>query len=472
MLTDVANVEVYEERNGDFSLSFNVFNTERNAHSYPLLQEESIVDLNGQEFRVKQLTEVRNYKSVEAQHVFFDLIGKRKEDIFGGTRSANDMFNWLLSGTGWTYEIVDSVPSALFANFGESNVLSLIRSACEQFGCAIKIEPNRHLKVGLRVGVDKDEQFRYAYNIKTLTKTIDSTDLTTKIKGYGGDGLEVTYTSPMADIYGEIWAEPFEDDRFTIVESLTERLKQELNDTPDINIEIELAELGMDVSLDDGVWTIYEPLGIEYLSYITSIQSFPFTNKSPIVTISNFKNTITDILTKTKIEIDENKKETRSRFEQTNDRITLEVEQVNESIATLEVQADNITLSVSDLRDDVNGHSATLSIQAGLISSKVSRGDVISSINQSAEAVTIQASKINLVGKVTASDIEVGNSIQLGDSTSQATKAIRFNGIDSWIYSTGSNLVMSSGNSILFQSPYLDFNNATIANLNSVAKFG
>ena len=122
MLTDVANVEVYEERNGDFSLSFNVFNTERNAHSYTLLQEDSIVDLNGQEFRVKQLTEVRNYKSVEAQHVFFDLIGKRKEDIFGGTRSANDMFNWLLSGTGWTYEIVDGVPSALFANFGESNV--------------------------------------------------------------------------------------------------------------------------------------------------------------------------------------------------------------------------------------------------------------------------------------------------------------------------------------------------------------
>ena len=447
MLTDVSNVEITEERNGDFSISFTVFNTERNAHSYPLLQEESIVDLEGQEFRVKRITEVKGYKVVDAQHVFFDLIGKRKEDIFGGTRSVNDMFNWLLSDTGWTYEIVDSVPSALFANFGESNVLSLIRSACEQYECSIKIEPNKHLKVGLRVGEDKDEQFRYGYNIKTLTKSVDTTNLTTKIKGYGGNGLEVTYTSPMADIYGEIWAEPVEDDRFTIAESLVNRVKQEIQDMPDISIEIELAELGMDVSLDDGIWTIYEPLGIEYLSYITSITSYPFTNKSPVVTISNVKKTITDILTRTKIEIDENKKETRSRFEQTNEQITLAVERIGEAEAKIEIQADEISLTVK-------------------------KGEIISSINQSAEAVTIEASKINLIGKVTASDIEVGNSIQLGDSTSQATKAIRFNGTDSWIYSNGSNLILSSGNSILFQSPYLDFNNATIANLNSVAKFG
>jgi len=199
--------------------------------------------------------------------------------------------------------------------------------------------------------------------------------------------------------------------------------------------------------LDDGIWTIYEPLGIEYLSYITSITSYPFTNKSPVVTISNVKKTITDILTRTKIEIDENKKETRSRFEQTNEQITLAVERIGEAESKIEIQADQITLTVK-------------------------KGEIISSINQSAEAVTIEASKINLVGKVTASDIEVGNSIQLGDSTSQATKAIRFNGTDSWIYSTGSNLILSSGNSILFQSPYLDFNNATIANLNSVAKFG
>lgn len=48
---------------------------------------------------------------------------------------------------------------------------------------------------------------------------------------------------------------------------------------------------------------------------------------------------------------------------------------------------------------------ATLTVQAGQISTKVSRDGVISSINQTAEAVKISAGKINLSGYVTASKL-------------------------------------------------------------------
>lgn len=445
-LTNVQGLEMYEELNGDFSLAFTAIGTNENQHGYRLLEEESIIELEGHAFRVKQLQETRNRKTITAQHVFFDLIDSRKDDIFGGTRSANEMFAWLLVGTGWTYKIVDSVPAQLFANFGNANVLSLIRSACNQFGCSIKIEPNKHIKVGMRVGLDKDEQFRYKHNIKTLKKTVDTTKLTTCIKGIGKDGLEVTYKSPNVAIYGERWAEDVSDERFTIAESLTKHIKRQLQDVPEISIDIETTTLGMNVGLDDGIWTIYEPMSIEYLSYVQAIKSYPFSNKSSVVTISNVKKTITDILTQTKIEIDENKKETRSRFEQTNEQITLAVERIGEAEAKIEIQADQIEL-------------------------RVQKGEIISTINQSAEAVTIQASKINLVGKVTSSDIEIGNTLKLGTYNTGTTKAIMFNNNDAWIYSTGTNLILDSAN-IQLLAYAIDFSNAYITGLNVTAKFG
>ena len=94
---------------------------------------------------------------------------------------------------------------------------------------------------------NKDEQFRYKHNIKTLKKSVDTTKLATAIKGYGANGLVVEYRSPNEAIYGARWAEPIKDERYTIAESLLERLKQELVDAPEVSIELELSQLGFDV---------------------------------------------------------------------------------------------------------------------------------------------------------------------------------------------------------------------------------
>ena len=48
---------------------------------------------------------------------------------------------------------------------------------------------------------------------------------------------------------------------------------------------------------------------------------------------------------------------------------------------------------------------ATLTIHADAITSKVSKGAIASTINQTAQSVLIEASKINLVGYVTASQL-------------------------------------------------------------------
>lgn len=70
---------------------------------------------------------------------------------------------------------------------------------------------------------------------------------------------------------------------------------------------------------------------------------------------------------------------------------------------------------------------SSLSVQAGQISSKVSRDGVISSINQSPESISINASKINLTGYVTVSSLGAGGSTKVdgGNITTGTVSASR-----------------------------------------------
>ena len=426
-LPDINGVEDVEQVNGEYSLSFVCFNTKNNEHAYPLVQEEATVELDGHEFRIKQMTEVRDRKEVHAQHIFFDLVDHYQEGTFGGIHTLDEFVTYALKGTGFTFENVDVTESAFIPNFGEGNVVALIRQICDAFGCEVQIMPGRHLRFMKQIGADKDEQFRYKHNIKTIKKSVDTTKLATAIKGYGANGLVVEYHSPNEAIYGTRWAEPIKDDRYTIAESLLERLKQELVDVPEVSIELELLQLGFEVGLGDRVWVIYEPLGIDFQTRVMEIKRYPFTKRSPVVTLSNKKRVFTDILTETKIEIDENKKETRSRIEQTNERITLEVERIDESIATLQIEADNIQLSVQSLDSRLGNAEAQLVIQANQIEQKVSYSDyngveIVSRINQTPTTVTIEAEKINLDGIT-----RVNSALWVGAPGDYATaKAVNF----------------------------------------------
>jgi phage minor structural protein len=450
-LVDYNGLEVIEEVNGEFSLSFTSFFTDKNEYAYPLLVEESIIEFEEHEFRVKKLKETRNRKVVNyAQHIFFDLIDTPIYTINGGTKTLDEAVSFVLSGTGWTFENVDITQSVLLPNFGEDNVLALIRAICEAFECEAKIEPNKHLKFIKQIGKDDDFQFRYRHNIKTLTRDVDTSKLATVIKGYGGNGLEVTYTSPNISVFGERHATPVKDDRFTVAESLTERIRRDLVDFPEVTIEIEEVDLGEGKELGDKVWLIYEPLGIEFQTRIMARKQFPNQKGKNTATLGNRKKTFSDILTETRVEIDQNNKQFQSRIEQTNERITLEVEEIGESIASVNLRADNIELKVSDNEDNIaslnlrsdnielsvsslggrmDSAESSISVNAGNISSKVNQTDyngntIASLINQSATTITLDAQKIEMLGIT-----NVANELNIGESFDDGTyKSINFRG--------------------------------------------
>lgn len=80
-----------------------------------------------------------------------------------------------------------------------------------------------------------------------------------------------------------------------------------------------------------------------------------------------------------------------------NDIYTPNDQGIEEVRSELKVKTDEISASVSN---KVRGLESKISIQADRISSKVSRGDIISEINQSPEQIKIKASKIDLTGNV------------------------------------------------------------------------
>ena len=87
------------------------------------------------------------------------------------------------------------------------------------------------------------------------------------------------------------------------------------------------------------------------------------------------------------------------------------IESSNEQIALKANSADVYTKTATDglISTEVTNRNAAIQVSADAINStvstKVGKSEVISSINQSSESVTIEASKINLAGAVTISDL-------------------------------------------------------------------
>ena len=98
------------------------------------------------------------------------------------------------------------------------------------------------------------------------------------------------------------------------------------------------------------------------------------------------------------------------RIEVLYDQITLEVKDRRDADNVL---SSKITQTAKEIRLEVNqaknNLQAQITVNAEAITSKVSKGAIASTINQTAQSVRIQASKINLDGYVTAKDLEATN---------------------------------------------------------------
>lgn len=504
VLTKVAGFEMVETLNEGYSLSFNVLSKDR---YYSLVEEWQTVTVEGHEFVIIKMKELPTYKQVEAIHSFYRLIGTRQEQILGGTRSINDFLQHVFNGTGWRYE-TDVTGSALIANFGVGNIVELVNQICAAFNCEYQLLPNKVVRFSKQIGGDNKAQYRYKKNVAAIAKTIDISDVYTKITAEGADGLQVVYTSPNAKAFGEIVAEPIKDERYTVRESLIEFARQNLKDEPSLSIELDVIETG-NKTIGEKVYLIYEPMDFMAQTRVLE-KKYDYKGgrvRLRSVTLGNTAvKTLSDILVEQSADVSEQKKQVESRFEQTNEKITLAVDEIGGELAQLEIgvgaidarvstteenysalsidlnninarvqqNAENyaaLSINVSNINLSVNNRIAnaegriynaesSINIQANQITNKVSytdyNGNTISSlINQSANYVQIQASKINLNGAVIvngsitgSSNIDISNNIYIGN-------AIYFNDL-TFIDGAGGGLQFEAWNEITLQGTQFD----------------
>ncbi|QHZ45917.1 phage tail protein [Bacillus sp. NSP9.1] len=303
VLSGYTNLAIKRTVNGDISLSFLLPKTEQNAHAFDLVEEESVLTYNGIDYRIKQCVEqlvgVTPVKSVTAPHVFFDLIDDfRYDTLTTGFKSINVIFDFIFRDTGWTFSIIDSFDTEEFENFGNDNCISLFKNALDRFEAEYEII-GRDVRIFKQIGSSPDFQFRYNHNVKTFKKTVDSSNLSTYIRGEGkrdnnGDPIVTAeYTSPLAGIYGIRHAPIYSNETITKKATLERYLKAKLQDKPEITIELDFVELknaGYAVakpSLGDTVPTIYEPLDVSLNLRVMEIEEYPESNTAPKVTLAS-----------------------------------------------------------------------------------------------------------------------------------------------------------------------------------------
>ena len=517
---------------GTFTVSFSCFPSENNP-GYELLKSESIITVDGNDFRVKVFADNVYSKTVTALSIFYDRLKTYRHGTFEGSHTLNNHINFALQGTGWTFTADANIANVTnyIRSFGNDNVIKLVQKICKYHECEFQILPNKQLYFAKEIGGNYDYQYRYKHNISSIVLQEDTTNLATYIKGFGKDDLTVEYTSPNIDIFGRREEEPVKDERFTDATALLNYIKSKLQDEPQLAIETTIPEL---VARENGerVWLIYEPLGVEMSTRILKQTKVLYNGKlitSSVVFGNSLPKSIEDTLAdqeekigdtneyiddtkeELKEEIEETKEklqgEFRSEIKKTDDRITLEVEHINTSIAAIDIKANNINLSVNNritnemaainlkadninlsVNNRITNEVSAIDVRAGKIeiavsnldrdtksainvtqnsiNLKVDKGGSITDINLSPGVATINANKINLNGAVVvdgdisgATNINVNKEITVGQNirmSGSGTSTIYFADMTN-ITSNQGNIGIYANHNMDLQANYITF---------------
>ena len=199
-------------------------------------------------------------------------------------------------------------------------------------------------------------------------------------------------------------------------------------------------------------------------------------------TANGLQSQITQTASQIRTEVSDLEDNLQSQITQTVDSISLEVKRAQDAESSLSIKADEISANVttistnlennyytiaetdtkisassegillsvsktyktqSSANSDYNSLSSRISLNAESISLKVSKGSVISEINQTVETVKISASKIDLTGYVTISDLSGNGTTSINGANIQ-TGTIRADSISDLGVLTVSNITCGS----------------------------
>lgn len=322
-LTGYKRLKHVAKVNGEETLSFEVVPTDQNKHSWPMVDAETKIEFNNQDYYIKELAE-RNKgkqytKEVTAVHSFYwRMIDCVQYKQHTGSMTFFNAMQFVFEETPYSFQVVGSFTAREFENLGGENCLALFVKLLDRYKAEFELRGNI-VYLHNRIGTELDVMFRYSQQIKTIEKHVSTRNLSTVMRGYGGEQREDgTYPvervkfapQEYLDLYGVRHGTPVFDQRYTTNQGMDERLENDLIYEPEVSITIDIVELraaGYNQArprAGDVVWLFYEPMGIMVRVRIVEIETEyefidnAFVPKKTAVTLSNIQDKATDMMTR------------------------------------------------------------------------------------------------------------------------------------------------------------------------------
>lgn len=269
--------------NGDKTIVFTLFDdVNHSAFLFDVMNEWSVF-FKGEEYKILRIQESpkgrRTSRKFEAISAFQSYMRNKQVRTLqeNKTLSINQALMTVFNGSIYTFNVIDSFPTVLFESFGQSSRLDLLQTVLTRYKAEYQVN-GTVVTVRKLIGNDTDFQFRQAFNIKDVAREIDAADFSTYGEGFGKDGLHVTYTSPLADIFGILEAPDVRDERFTIANNLRDEVKKRIDESLKVSVSFDFQDMrkaGYPYTIPnegDRVFLIHESMRLNLETRIVEIE--------------------------------------------------------------------------------------------------------------------------------------------------------------------------------------------------------
>ena len=224
----------------------------------------------------------------DAVHQFFyDMSKSMVYTTLNGSKPFETYLQAIFSGSGYTYNLETTVGPIRKENFGNKSRLSLFNDIIKAAGLEFSVR-GHVVRILKRIGTDLSTIVRKDFNMNELKIEKDINSFVTYQRGFGAwkddedhskGRYETSYESPLSAIYGRIEADPIVDERYKETGKLLERLKENVDKSYKVSIEIDMEDLsraGYRISRPnpgDYIMAINENLGFRQKVRIVSFTS-------------------------------------------------------------------------------------------------------------------------------------------------------------------------------------------------------
>lgn len=189
----------------------------------------------------------------DAVHQFFYDFDKSSvhSQLPDGSHTFLTYLDFIFSGSGYTYNLEVTVNALNKQSFGYKSRLDLFNDIVKSSGIEFFVS-GKVVRILQKTGTDLSTIVRKNFNMNELGLEKKINDFVTYQKGFGAwndkddhskGRLEVEYTSPFASEYGIIEDVPIVDERYINSDSLLAVLKQNVDSSYSISVQIDMEDL-------------------------------------------------------------------------------------------------------------------------------------------------------------------------------------------------------------------------------------